>query len=62
MPPPIRIKFLEPRHDLEGRVLYFIIGKPDRRAPPDYLGPEQVPEPEKGAGGSSASGPGSAGG
>jgi len=47
---PIRIKRLEPRYDLEGRLLFFVTLQSDRRAPPEFLNPEDVPEPEKGAG------------
>jgi hypothetical protein len=50
MPKPTTIKHLEPSYDRDGRLLYFMTGKPDRRAPPDFLRPEEVPEPEKGAG------------
>jgi len=42
--------YLYPRYDLEGRVLFFMTGTPDRKSPPDFLAPEQVPEPEKGGG------------
>jgi hypothetical protein len=50
MPRRTTIKRLEPSYDRDGRLLFFMTGKPDRRAPPDFLNPEEVPEPEKGAG------------
>ena len=46
---PIRTKYLYARYS-EGRVIFFMTGKPDRKCPPDFLRPEQVPEPEKGDG------------
>jgi hypothetical protein len=50
MPQPIRTLYLEPRSDLEGRVLYFLTHSTDRRHPPHFVRPDDVPEPEKGAG------------
>ena len=46
----VRLKYLRPSHDRDGRLLSFMTGTPDRRAPPDFLTPDEVPEPEKGAG------------
>jgi hypothetical protein len=50
MPKPTTIKLLEPSYDRDGRLLYFMTATPDRCAPPEFLRPAEVPEPEKGPG------------
>jgi hypothetical protein len=47
---PTRTVYLEPSADLEGRTLYFKTKSSDRRHRPEFLRPDEVPEPEKGAG------------
>ena len=50
MPIPTRVLHLEPRHDLEGRTIYFLIPSGDRRKPPQFIDIEDVPDPWNGAG------------
>lgn len=50
MAAPIRTLHLEPRFDLEGQVLYFLTSGGCRRNLPSFMAPDEVPEPEKGAG------------
>ena len=50
MPGKTTIHYLEPRFDLDGKVLYFLSRSSDRRHPPKFISPEDVPDPKAGAG------------
>jgi hypothetical protein len=50
MPSQTSIRYLEMRTDHDGEPLYFIIPSGDRRHPPKFIQPDDIPDPQNGPG------------